>query len=182
MKKIDLIGTTFGYLKVINRKTINKKNKIRTYWVCECICGTMHEVEHGALKRGNVKSCGCKTKEIISKKLKKGSYHANMVVAFHNCVNSATQRGYTWEINIETFHLLSQKTCFYCDILPNNISNSRKTCEPFKYNGLDRINNLIGYTIDNVVPCCKECNLGKGVQSQKEFFERVRRINIKHKL
>ena len=50
----NLIGKTFGYLKVIDKS--NKPN----YWLCECQnCGTIKEVFRGNLTQGMSKSCGC---------------------------------------------------------------------------------------------------------------------------
>ena len=39
----------------------------------------------------------------------------------------------------------------------------------FIYNGIDRKNNGKGYTEDNIVSCCKQCNFAKRNMSYKEF-------------
>lgn len=44
---------------------------------------------------------------------------------------------------------LISKPCHYCKSI--NISM-----------GLDRVNNLLGHTIENVVPCCVRCNTTRG--------------------
>lgn len=41
----------------------------------------------------------------------------------------------------------------------------------FKYNGLDRIDNSVGYTEDNCVPCCAVCNRAKNSMGYNEFIE-----------
>jgi hypothetical protein len=37
------------------------------------------------------------------------------------------------------------------------------------YNGVDRVNNDFGYSIDNCVSCCKVCNRMKGKKTVAEF-------------
>lgn len=37
---------------------------------------------------------------------------------------------------------------------------------------LDRIDNLIGYEINNVVPCCRRCNPSKKQKVLKTFLEK----------
>lgn len=39
-----------------------------------------------------------------------------------------------------------------------------------------RINNSVGYTVANVVPCCKECNLGKKTMDVSVFLSWIRRV------
>ena len=41
---------------------------------------------------------------------------------------------------------------------------------------IDRMNNDLGYIIDNVVPCCKWCNLSKRERSKEEFLEHNKKI------
>ena len=36
-------------------------------------------------------------------------------------------------------------------------------------NGIDRVNNEIGYKLDNCKPCCKHCNYVKGDLSIEDF-------------
>jgi len=56
-----------------------------------------------------------------------------------------------WELTLVQYTSLLKKRCYYCK-WPNN-SN---------YIGLDRIDNAIRvYRIDNVLPCCTECNLAR---------------------
>lgn len=46
----------------------------------------------------------------------------------------------------------------------------------FFYTGVDRVDNGIGYTIENVVPCCGTCNHAKSAMSVDEFISWALRI------
>jgi 5-methylcytosine-specific restriction endonuclease McrA len=43
------------------------------------------------------------------------------------------------------------------------------------YNGLDRVDSAGIYEVDNVVPCCRDCNLAKNTMSHTEFCTWARR-------
>lgn len=62
---------------------------------------------------------------------------------------SAKSSGKNWSLTKEEYCEIVSKNCHYCD----------KPSEGLGV-GLDRINNdkTIGYTISNVLPCCKDCN------------------------
>ena len=55
-KLIDETGNIYGYWTVL--KSVKKDNK--TFWLCECECGTQRLISGGDLRRGHTKSCGCK--------------------------------------------------------------------------------------------------------------------------
>ena len=67
-KLIDITGQKFNYLTVLERDgTINKK----VTWKCQCDCGKIIIVKGDSLKRGVIKSCGCKNKiDITNETLK----------------------------------------------------------------------------------------------------------------
>ncbi len=50
----------------------------------------------------------------------------------------------------------------------------------YKSTGLDRINNEIGHTIENCVPCCKECNIARNrlfsFEEMKEIGQIIKKI------
>jgi len=46
----------------------------------------------------------------------------------------------------------------------------------FRYNGLDRSNPQKGYTLDNVIPCCWQCNKTKGKLSHDDFIRYICRV------
>jgi hypothetical protein len=48
--------------------------------------------------------------------------------------------------------------------------------EAIPTNGIDRVDNLIGYVDGNVVSCCKTCNYMKGTLCRESFIEQVARI------
>lgn len=56
MKLIDLTGSRFGWLSVME-KAPNRGDQ--TYWLCKCDCGNTTEVNARDLKNGHTKSCGC---------------------------------------------------------------------------------------------------------------------------
>src|SRR5258706_2372095 len=62
----DLTGQQFGRLKVLSLSSYGGRYDSRPYesqWLCECLCKTKKVVAGTNLKRGNVKSCGCLSRE-----------------------------------------------------------------------------------------------------------------------
>jgi len=61
------------------------------------------------------------------------------------------RRNFEFLIPLEEYILLISKKCFYCNDKIGCVSKETGI-------GLDRINNKKGYTLNNVVPCCGDCN------------------------
>jgi hypothetical protein len=64
-KALELLGQRFGRLLVI--KKINRRKNGCVVWGCQCDCGNYVEVIGTSLKNGNTRSCGCLSKENLSK-------------------------------------------------------------------------------------------------------------------
>lgn len=56
------------------------------------------------------------------------------------------------------------------------ISNPCRYCGDTEHISIDRLDNEIGYTVDNTVSCCDLCNLFKSRFSASEFLYMVCRI------
>lgn len=56
----------------------------------------------------------------------------------------------------------------------------QKVLDPWKHNGIDRVDSSKGYTLDNCVPCCSKCNYAKHEMSVEEFKEYI--TNVYQKL
>jgi hypothetical protein len=54
---VDISGKTFGEWKAIKRIGLVRSS---TYWLCECSCGKIRDVQLGTLRNGTSKSCGHK--------------------------------------------------------------------------------------------------------------------------
>lgn len=71
-KKIthDLTGKTYNYLYVESEAPdrIGKSGKHIKRWNCRCICGNVIQADGAELKKGTVKSCGCKKFDYINDK------------------------------------------------------------------------------------------------------------------
>lgn len=62
---MDLTGQRYGYLTVLSEAP---RVGTKRYWHCLCDCGNTKTVQHGNLRDGQIVSCGCKKKQLISKK------------------------------------------------------------------------------------------------------------------
>lgn len=59
-KAIDHAGARFGRLVVLRTAPSRVVGgKVRTYWICQCDCGSAIEVMTQSLIGGNTVSCGC---------------------------------------------------------------------------------------------------------------------------
>ena len=164
----NLIGEVFGNLLVIDRDS--KKYKHRgSHWVCRCICGKTTSVRADSLKNGSTQSCGCilinsareksKTFSRLPKKTKKEVSFNRILDSYKR---SAKKRGLCFDLEKDDFFTLLSSPCFYCGY-------KEKV-------GIDRINNLSGYTTNNCVSCCYQCNRAKSAMSQQEFYAWIERV------
>ncbi len=165
----DLVGKKFHKLCVLeySRTTEHKK----AVWKCRCDCGNIVEVIGGDLISGRTRTCECRGMAIGESMFNStySQYQAN-----------ARKRSLDFELSKEEFRNLTKQHCFYCGIPP---SNHRKGTGKYAiynlaYNGIDRINNSQGYTIENSVPCCDMCNKAKNKHSKDDFLTWISSVFI----
>lgn len=106
--------------------------------------------------------------------------HWGYKAAYSRVKKDARSAGRVFEIKLEEFRYLCQQNCYYCNSQPSNLITYRGqnsfTFRYFVYSGLDRINNDVGYTRQNVVPCCIICNRAKNSMPFKEFIDWLNRL------
>lgn len=179
-KQIDLTGIIFNRLTVIKQEQSVLYGKTsKRMWLCRCFCGNEIIVNTGALTSGNTKSCGCLHDEVSIENSKKSRYMlANPDSGYKSIMRSykynAEARGYSFDLTFDEFKKLVLSNCHYCGIEPSNIYFKNYYDAP--YNGIDRINNNLGYTSSNVVSCCKICNIAKNNNTYDEFMQWINRF------
>lgn len=174
----DLTGQKFGLLKVISfshRKSFSRRG-YHYYWNCVCECGGSCTPTSNALRAGHSTSCGCLLK-LSNKKNKEISLTEQRArtLRFNNYKNQAKERGYNWELSKEFCYEIFKKDCHYCGEPPSNRLKAKNSI--FIYNGIDRVDNTIGYKEDNVVPCCAFCNWSKNNYTLQEFLSWVKKVH-----
>lgn len=87
--------------------------------------------------------------------------------------NGARSRDKEYSLTSVEFVSLVLQPCFYCGALPRTRQVGTRS---FEANGVDRVDNALGYVEGNVVPCCTVCNLMKMTKSAVEFVEHCKRI------
>ena len=86
---------------------------------------------------------------------------------FYRYRKGAHKRGISFDLSYQQFLFFWQQSCFYCG-------------DDIETIGLDRVDNSIGYSEANVVPCCYRCNVMKQTDSVEEFVARCQRIAGRH--
>lgn len=187
------IGIRFGRLVVESFsefRPIGKTNHMKAYYNCICDCGTNIKVNKGSLLSGNTKSCGCFHRENLAllNKNKKGSIspcrkkdgEASFNHLYANYRLGAQRKGRVFELSKEEFKQITSSNCYYCNSPPIQMSkyNYTKTQQTgwYFYNGIDRIDNTVGYVLENARPCCGKCNKIKGTLTESDFYDIVKNI------
>jgi len=89
---------------------------------------------------------------------------------------SAKSRDLHFELTETEVLEITSKPCHYCGCPPSREVDEYDKDHPYVYNGIDRMDNSKGYTIDNVVPCCLTCNRAKNQKGYEEFRSWARRL------
>lgn len=176
-----MINSTIYYLKIKQLIIIDKRMKFEV----ECICGKIFyprcESVLASTEKGKcnpTKSCGCKRYDMVSEANKIDDGPIKEVMKNYQC--AAQKRKLSFNLTNEEFKSFLSKSCFYCGSEP--VKHRTKKAKQGKrreryliYNGIDRIDNAIGYELSNCVSCCKTCNIAKSTLKKKSFLEWIYR-------
>lgn len=153
-KPIDLRSKRFGRLTVEDNPP-DRSRKGYPKWLCKCDCGNERWVYSLYLNNGHTQSCGCLGKE--SRMKPPGEAGFNYVLRFYR--RNAKARCLSWELTNEQVRELTTMDCFYCGKQPSTVSDKGISQNgQYTYNGIDRLDNTVGYVYKNCVPCCQDCN------------------------
>jgi hypothetical protein len=183
----DLSKKKFGELIALEYvQHTTKKGRTYYVWKCLCSCGEYSFSRTSDLRSGSKTKCKKCADHISSQKRILPDDKSIFNRIFRTYKRNAKNRNLTFELNQNDFEKLLKLPCFYCNEDPmsykgdNNISYGE-----FKRNGIDRIDSKKGYSIDNVITCCKFCNQSKNDMTKEEFvnwiiktFNNLKKNNI----
>lgn len=172
MKLMDLmINKTYNDWTVLEARPSNRKGFV----LAQCVCGKIKEVRGRSLKDNTSKNCGCKKGLKLRNRQRIPGTDSALRGVFSLYRSKAIRQEKKFELTVEEFKEITSKDCYFCSDKPNNISIKHKYI--YKYNGIDRVDNDLGYIKSNIVPCCYMCNTKKGaitkdmVYKLYKFFE-----------
>ena len=94
----------------------------------------------------------------------KKRYYSSPIGVFHKYREVAKRCGRNFDLEFELFNLCRMQKCHYCGK------------EQTKGNGIDRIDSSKGYNKDNILPCCRTCNVMKMAHSYSDFLKHISTI------
>ncbi len=174
-KAKDITGQKFGRLTALHRVPTPEHIKYsRPFWRCRCDCGKYVETHAYCLKDGRTQSCGClRDERRATPKVPLGQ--TGLKYMYSSYRNSALKREITFELTLTDFTVLSKMNCAYCGLPPTAVRSSGSKHSHYIHNGIDRVDNSVGYVWSNVVACCKQCNYGKHKYTEQEFVGWIKR-------
>lgn len=181
--KIAYVGNKYNKLTVLD---VFRDSKRCEYWfLTQCDCGSkpkkIRKNQVVGSGRNNL-SCGCVVNEKLKKQIEKNklSISINLVPSFNKVLNYYKQgakiRGLSFNLTKKQFEKLILSNCKYCGAAPEKESKSQNGV--LIHNGIDRLDNKLGYSEENCVSCCSKCNFFKGSLNSDSFLEI---INVIHK-
>lgn len=180
-KVIDLTGLKFGRLTVVKKSAI-KGNGGQVKWECDCDCGNKHTVTGESLRHKKSRSCGCLSLERKGNQygVYKDRERALLKVQYSHLKRRNIKMGFDNVIDFDIFSKLSKESCYYCGLeyskeIEDRLNESKKqkrlSDHILKCNGIDRVDSSKGYTVENVVSCCKFCNTAKNSMPKDVFLK-----------
>lgn len=170
----DLTNKKFGRLIAI-RPDYTPRKKHDTFWLCVCECGKKRFATSYRLRHGLTKSCGCLNTEQLRAQRHKPPRQTNIHSLFLGYKQGAGGRGIHFELTENDCVKLFEQDCYYCGTPPSKERKVHKNQDMigrkhgFLWNGIDRKDSNLGYTLANCVSCCTRCNYAKRDISESEF-------------
>jgi hypothetical protein len=155
----DFTGQKFGLLTAIQPTGLYRGSF--QIWDFRCQCGKIvRRVPadvRAVVARGHIAACpDCRkpsrtldTDETVIRRI------------YHQYQNGARRRHLEFSLTIDELKVLIAGNCYYCGAQPSRHYQRGPKSHSLLVNGIDRMNNAIGYTTENVVSCCWRCNRAK---------------------
>ena len=188
----DLTGKILGIVTVLGYHGSHRSRG--SMWDCQCACGTKF-IQSGYILRGVSPnySCGC-TRKAKPKAPKKPyvplvhDYTASLRSEIsRQIMHGAMRAGHRFDLTRDQVKTIMDKPCQYCGTIGGNTYRKPKWGKKFRerpvyrYNGIDRIDSSLEYTVENTVPCCRPCNMFKSNRSVADLLTHSARIVV-HRL
>lgn len=167
-RKTDVkIGNRYGELIVLEiRRRPRNNGYTEEQAKCSCVCGKISWYSSTRLRQGlSLKCRSCVTSAAWERVPRLPETEIKLRIHEKNYRQGAIKRKLTWKLSQAEFRSLLSQSCAYCGILPAN--------------GVDRKDNSLGYSVENSVPCCAQCNYAKRHQTEFDFLNWVSRIAAK---
>lgn len=165
--RVKLVGQVFGELTVIKKVyVITKGDNSIPKWEVICSCGKIDVATTYQLKSKNPRKRLCE--DCARRRPRKDKQDKGLKSEHHNYRHNALNKGLNFEITLGDFSELITKSCEYCGKEPLPRGKHKALM-----NGLDRVDNSLGYLLTNVVPCCTVCNMMKKGLTKLEFLSHI---------
>lgn len=149
--------------------TVLHIDETHAYFLCEC--GSPYKLRNtnSAVSPEEYRCSRCKRRALVLD-------HIGERYLMKRIRSNAVEAGREFELTLEWLIVKCHEPCHYCGrVDTNSVTVRSKTDVPllenFRYNGLDRIDNSIGYRPENCVPCCVVCNRAKNSMPYAEFTQ-----------
>lgn len=132
--------------------------------ICRCCNQSKKMISEESFIRRAKRRYGSNDKETIQKRRCAERQKASLSShKYSKLKSSAKTRGIFIDLSLKQYEEFFNLNCHYCDKVNET-------------HGLDRIDNTKGYTIGNVVSCCKICNTMKNNMTYQDFISHIRNI------
>ena len=164
---IDITGQRFGLLTAVSRVPKTRQSE----WLFSCDCGNTCIRQYSRLHIAkNPPNCGC-----AGLPSRRGHWARPV---FCEARRNSARRGHPFNMTVEQFGELMSQPCHYCGGDPATRQDySNRPFHKGLRNGIDRVDNSVGYVEGNCVPCCKDCNFSKRTRSVTDFLTHVSAIH-----
>lgn len=136
-------------------------------------CGKDYESFKTRYGKESVNCTGCNTAQARQDEKRKDRIRnfkeekcRNIPQYYKDYVKGSTKRGYEMNLDFDTFSGLVSAQCHYC--------GHKKEGE---VNGIDRVDNAKGYSVENCVTACWKCNRIKHIYHKDFFIEKCKIIS-----
>ena len=95
--------------------------------------------------------------------------HTGKICEYWDDIKGYAYGNYKWKQKTKDFQL---SKCEYEELRHGDCTYCGRSCTETHTNGIDRVDNSIGYVLDNCASCCGSCNISKGTSSADDFVSR----------
>lgn len=88
--------------------------------------------------------------------------------------SNARKRGVSFDLTYVQFETLVDGECYFCGDIGGNTLRKRGY-DDYSYNGIDRVDNSVGYSPSNCISCCSWCNRAKNNGTLANFVDKCKK-------